>query len=223
MRRDRKDGAGNAALATRIPVPRMFMRADPFRLLGCRAHEGEQSMRNTRVLTMVETALCVALAVVLARIILFEAPQGGAISLEMLPVMVLALRRGARAGLIAGVLTGVALLMFKPITVHWAQVALDYPLAFGAIGLTALGAGAWRAAVAGGRTARAVWTVVVPACVLGGAARFVPHFISGVIFFGQYAPKGQPVVLYSLLYNGGYMLPATIICTAAAALLVPAL
>jgi thiamine transporter len=172
---------------------------------------------------MVETALCVALAVVLTRLVLFEAPQGGAISLEMLPVMVLALRRGGRAGLIAGVLTGVVILMFKPVTVHWAQVLLDYPLAFGAIALTAVGARAWRTAVAKGRMARAVWTVVVPACVLGGAARFVFHFISGFIFFGQYAPKGQPVLLYSLIYNAGYMVPATIMCTAAAALLLPAL
>ena len=180
-------------------------------------------MRNPRVLAMVETALCVALAVVLARIVVFEAPQGGAVSLEMLPIMVLALRRDARAGIIGGMLLGVALLIFKPVTVHWAQVVLDYPLAFGVLGITALGSRAWRAAVAGGRTAAAVWTVVIPSCVLGGLARFVPHFVSGVIFFGQYAPKEQPVMLYSLVYNGGYMLPATLLCAAAAALLLPAL
>ena len=54
-------------------------------------------------------------------------------------------------------------------------------------------------------------------------ARFVPHFVSGVIFFGQNAPKGQPVVIYSLIYNATYMVPATIVCAAAAALLLPAL
>lgn len=180
-------------------------------------------MRNPRVLTMVETALCVALAVVLARIVLFEAPQGGSVSLEMLPIMVLALRRGARAGVIGGILLGVALLIFKPITVHWAQVVLDYPLAFGVLGVTAIGARSWRAAVASGRMAKAVWTTIVPACLLGGLARFVPHFASGVIFFGQYAPKGQPVMLYSLIYNGAYLLPATLLCAATAAMLVPAL
>ena len=180
-------------------------------------------MRNPRVLTMVETALCVALAVVLARIVLFEAPQGGSVSLEMLPILVLALRRGARAGVIGGVLLGVALLIFKPVTVHWAQIVLDYPLAFGVLGVAAFGARAWRAAVARGQMAKAVWTVLVPSCLLAGVVRFVPHFLSGLIFFGQYAPKGQPVMLYSLIYNGGYIVPATLLCTAAAALLVPAL
>jgi thiamine transporter len=199
------------------------MRADLVRLLGSRTHDKEQPMRNTRVLTMVETALCVALAIALSRIPAFKLPYGGSLSLEMLPIMVLALRRGFRAGIIAGVLTSVAVFLFEPFVVHWAQVALDYPVAFGVVGLTAVGARAWRGAVASGRMSRAVWTVVVPASLLGGALRFASHFVSGIVFFGANAPKGQPVVLYSLIYNATYMLPATIVCAAAAALLVPAL
>jgi thiamine transporter len=180
-------------------------------------------MRNTRVLTMVETALCVALAIALSRLPAFKLPYGGSLSLEMLPIMVLALRRGFRAGVIAGVLTSIAVFLFEPFVVHWAQVILDYPLAFGAVGFAAVGARAWRAAAAKGRMLTAGWTIVVPSCVLAGALRFASHFVSGMIFFGQNAPKGQPVVVYSLVYNATYMVPATIACAVVAALLLPAL
>ncbi len=180
-------------------------------------------MRNTRVLAMVETALCVALAIALSRLPAYKLPYGGSLSLEMLPIMVIALRRGFRAGIIAGVLTSVAVFLFEPFVVHWAQVALDYPVAFGAVGLAAVGARAWRTAVTKGAPTTAAWTVVAPACLLAGALRFASHFVSGIIFFGSYAPKGQPVAIYSLVYNASYMVPATIVCAIAAALLLPAL
>jgi thiamine transporter len=180
-------------------------------------------MRNTRVLAMVETALCVALAIGLSRLPAYKLPYGGSLSLEMLPIMVIALRRGFRAGVIAGVLTSVAVFLFEPFVVHWAQVALDYPVAFGAVGLAAVGARAWRSAVTKGAMTTAAWTVVAPACLMAGALRFSSHFLSGIIFFGSYAPKGQPVVIYSLVYNASYMVPATIACAIATALLLPAL
>jgi len=41
--------------------------------------------------------------------------------------------------------------------------------------------------------------------VVGLAGRFICHFISGVVFFGMYAPEGMSPVLYSAIYNGGYI------------------
>ncbi|MGG7143843.1 energy-coupled thiamine transporter ThiT [Clostridium nigeriense] len=32
--------------------------------------------------------------------------------------------------------------------------------------------------------------------------RFIFHFISGVLFFGQFAPEGWSPVLYSFVVNG---------------------
>ena len=49
--------------------------------------------------------------------------------------------------------------------------------------------------------------------------RFLCSFASGILIWGEYAPEGQPVWLYSLTYNGGYMLPELIITVAAAVLL----
>ena len=44
-------------------------------------------------------------------------------------------------------------------------------------------------------------------------------FLSGFIFYGQYAPEGVNPVWYSLTYNGSYMLPETILTTVAAVLI----
>jgi thiamine transporter len=41
--------------------------------------------------------------------------------------------------------------------------------------------------------------------------RFLSHFLSGVVFFGMYAPEGMSPVVYSAVYNGSYMLPELVI------------
>lgn len=74
------------------------------------------------------------------------------------------------------------------------QIILDYPLAFGALGL----AGAFRN--------RPVIGVGV-----GILGRFACHFISGVVFFGQYAWAGWNVYAYSAAYNATYLVPEFII------------
>jgi thiamine transporter len=177
-------------------------------------------MADTRTRILVEIALTVALAAVLNLVKLWRMPYGGDVSLEMLPIVVLALRRGWRSGMSAGVLYGVVAMMLGAVVVHWAQFLLDYPLAYSLVGVGGVFTGLLhkaREAERGG----AAW--IVAGVATGAAARFVSHFVSGLVFFGQYAPDGQPAWLYSLLYNGVYMLPATILCAIAAAIILPAL
>jgi thiamine transporter len=69
------------------------------------------------------------------------------------------------------------------------QALLDYPLAFGALGL----AGLFKKYPLFG----------VGAGLLG---RFVFHFISGVVFFWMYAPPEIDSVLWSVIYNGTFIL-----------------
>jgi len=78
--------------------------------------------------------------------------------------------------------------------VHPVQFLLDYPVAFGALGLAGLFRGT-------------PWLGVV----VGGAGRFVAHFLSGVVFFAQYAPRGTSPWTYSAAYNGSYMLPEVVV------------
>lgn len=182
-------------------------------------------MRNRRLRILVEAALTIALAWVLnALSAVVRLPFGGDISLEMLPLIVFALRNGVGYGLLAGGTWGALNFLARPTQiVHPAQWVLDYSLAFALVGLAGLFAPVWRRAAERGELMRGVWTAALPAAVLGGSARFLAHFASGIVYFGSYAPKGQPVALYSLLYNGTYMLPATVLCTIGAALLMPAL
>ena len=55
--------------------------------------------------------------------------------------------------------------------------------------------------------------------VVAGLSRFVMHFLSGMFAFGMWAPEGQPVWLYSLTYQAGYVLPDIAIAIVAAAIL----
>ena len=58
-----------------------------------------------------------------------------------------------------------------------------------------------------------------------GALRFVCHFLSGIFLWGSYQPTEGwiatlPTWLYSIVYNGAYMLPEVIITVIGAVLLV---
>ncbi|MGE5552537.1 MAG: energy-coupled thiamine transporter ThiT [Betaproteobacteria bacterium] len=160
--------------------------------------------------TITEVGLAVALAAVLHFVKVFEAPQGGSVSLEMLPLFFVALRRGAGTGFLAGVLFGFLNLVLKPYVVTPVQFALDYPVAFGVLGV----AGWFARPGAAGGEARISRLGAAAGVVIGSALRFLAHLVSGVVFFAQYAPKGQNVWLYSALYNGGYMVPEALITAA---------
>ena len=90
-------------------------------------------MRSERTQLLVEIALTVALSAVLSMLAV-RLPinfAGGTISLSMVPILVLALRRGLLPGLIAGALFGCVDYLIEPFFVAPVQVLLDYPVAFG--------------------------------------------------------------------------------------------
>jgi thiamine transporter len=182
-------------------------------------------MRSERTRLIVEVALTVALcaALKLWRIHLPWNFAGGDVSLEMLPILVLSIRRGLVAGVTAGAIWGVLVFFFEPYPpVHWVQYLLDYPVAYAALGITGLGSAQWRRLSAAGRRAAAD-AVSVPWMLLGGSARFAAAFASGVVFFGANAPAGQPVLLYSALYNLSYIVPSLAMSIVAALVLLPVL
>lgn len=197
-------------------------------------------MTGMKTRDLVEVALTIAMAAVLHYLRLWQMPFGGSVSLEMLPILVLALRRGVVAGVLAGVLFGFVDLMLEPYILHWAQVALDYPIAFGAVGLTGLLSPVWRRAVDSGTTATLVRSAawIVPAAVFFGAiGRYVAHFTSGVIFFATAAMGGpladgtsafatatalRAAATYSAIYNL-YVPVSALACIAAMLVLMPTL
>jgi len=180
-------------------------------------------MRSQRITLLVEIALTVALSAVLSMLAV-RLPiniAGGSISFALLPLLVLSLRRGVVAGVIAGALFGCVDLLIEPFFVAPIQILLDYPVAYAAVGLAGLGSDAYRRAAE--RSASAGTAVALGYMVIGGAARLAAAWLSGVVFFGANAPAGQPVWLYSLVYNLSYIVPSFAICAAAAVVILPLL
>jgi thiamine transporter len=165
------------------------------------------TFRETRVLT--EAAIAVALSFVLGLFVLFKMPFGGSVSLEMIPLILLSLRQGWKVGVVAGAAYGILDLALDPFVVHPLQLLLDYPLAFGVLGLAGLFKPTVRGAVIGA-------TVAV-------LARFICHFLSGVVFFASYAPEGWNPLLYSAAYNAAYLAPSLVIAIAVVVVLLKAL
>lgn len=145
-------------------------------------------------------AICVSTAFVLSYIKLFSAPQGGSVTLaSMLPIMLYAYMYGTRRGLLVGLVYGLLQFIQKPEITHWAQVILDYPLAFAAIGLAGISkhipAGSFKLPIG---------------TVIGGAARYIVHTLSGFLFFSEVL--NGDALKFSAVYNGWYMLFDTLIC-----------
>ncbi len=149
--------------------------------------------RNPKVLA--EMAIFTALATVLSTIVIYVMPQGGSITLaSMVPILWLSLRRGPKVGIVTGVIYGFIQLMLLPYVIDPVQLLLDYPLAFGVLGL------------AGFFQSR---PVVGAAVGIGG--RFLMHFIAGAVYWAPiYAPNVNPII-YSSVYNGSYLLPELVI------------
>ncbi len=156
-----------------------------------------------RVRIITETIVMVALAGALYLIKIFTLPQGGSVTLgSMVPIFLLALRRGPRIGIIGGVAFGLVALVedvYSGVEVIFypAQVILDYPLAFGLLGL----AGFFQ-------------KIPILGVGVGIAARFCSHLVSGVLFFASYAPAGVSPFVYSAVYNGGFLIPEFVITVA---------
>ena len=125
----------------------------------------------------------------------FTMPEGGRITLAaMIPIFFVAVRRGPRIGILAGIAFGLVVLIEEPYVYHPIQFLLDYPLAFGALGL----AGFFRKQPLIG-------------VAVGIAGRFLCHFTSGLVFFASYAPAGMNPALYSAIYNAWYLGPELVI------------
>ncbi|NLJ83592.1 MAG: energy-coupled thiamine transporter ThiT [Halanaerobiaceae bacterium] len=163
-------------------------------------------MEKRRIRLLAEMGVAVALAAVFNFITLFRMPQGGSVNLEMLPILVVALRWGGIPGIITGLVYGLVQLALDPYVVHPFQFLLDYPLAYMMVGI----AGFFRL-----RNMREggikLYLHVLPGILLAGFGRFLAHFLTGVIFFSEFAPEGQKVWLYSAIYNGTYILPSILI------------
>jgi thiamine transporter len=143
---------------------------------------------------LVQVALAIAIGTVLKMFRIMEMPMGGSVTLgSMVPIIFISYLYGPRIGCFAGIVFGIMDLLLGAYVVHPIQLILDYVLAFGAIGI----AGYFK-------------NNIMLGAFSAISLRFIFAVISGVVFFASYA-NGKNVLIYSIMYNGTYLLPEAII------------
>lgn len=83
--------------------------------------------------------ITIATSTGLSFIKLFTMPLGGDITLaSILPIILFSFIYGTKKGVVVGIVFGLINFVCFPFSVHPAQIILDYPLAFGFMGLTSM-------------------------------------------------------------------------------------
>ena len=168
------------------------------------------SINKTRKLT--ETAIMLALAVVLSYVKVFDLPMGGSVTLfSQVPIIIIGYRYGAKWGISTGVIYGVLEMLLqglgnfayvKGIGSYLILIFADYVLAFMALGL---GGAMFKKLIKNQPLALGLGAFI------GSLLRFVCHFVSGVTIWGEYADGWKSVWGYSFGYNGSYMAAEAVI------------
>ena len=198
-----------------------------------------RSQQTQNVLRLVECGLLIAIGIILDTFFKFEAiwAYGGSVTLfAMLPLVIIAYKYGVFWGALSGVAHGIITMLISGLrsgglavmvrdnggwkVFIWVML-LDYILAFAVIGIGGLAA-KWAKTPSGALMAGAV---------IGLTLRYLVHILSGALLFGSYASWfftdvitaqwGQDILnsfsggmlsfLYSVIYNGLYMVPEIII------------
>lgn len=142
---------------------------------------------NTKEMVMV--AMFSAISFILYMIQFIRYPQGGGITLfSMLPTMLVAILYGRTAGVTGGLIFGLLKMLNGAYVVHPAQFLLDYILSNMALGLA-------------GEFGREKKSDIFKGCLFASSLSVLVSIISGVVYFGQYAPEGMNIVVYSCIYN----------------------
>lgn len=154
---------------------------------------------------LAEGGVLIALALALGLMRPYEFPNGGSISLEMLPLFVFCIRWGFGRGLLACTAFGILQVFVQgAVAYSWVSIILDYIVAFMPLCLCGLGKG---------KPGGLFW-----GSALGAFGRFLIHFISGITIYRILAPTEvlgttfDNPYLYSAVYNGSYIIVDLALC-----------
>ena len=155
--------------------------------------------RTVRMLT--EGAILIALAEILSFLPLYKLPWGGSIDFAMLPILLFACRWGFDPAMLMSTAHGILQMLFEGgIAIGWESIIGDFLLAYAVLGVAGLFKGKF-----------------VPGTIVACISRFLVHYVVGATIWAAYMPEtffGLTMTtpwFYSLLYNGAYMLPDTIL------------
>lgn len=167
---------------------------------------------------LTESAVMLALTLILSYLKLLDLPYGGSITLcSMLPPVFIAYRHGILWGLGMGFANGVLQLLMGLNTLSYATspaaaiaiILLDYIIAFTICGF----GGIFKKIFKSQRAS------IVSGTALVCALRYLCHVISGCTVWAGLSIPDTEALVYSLAYNATYMLPELIIAVAGAAYL----
>ncbi len=176
---------------------------------------GTKAMSRQSIYALCQSAIFIALATILSFLPVYKMPFGGSVTLaSMLPILFIGVKFGYKWG-IGSAFTYAAIQLVQALikgnvfsTAMSAGVVIlcvffDYLVPF-----TILGLSAFSKPKEGEKLS--IIKVLITFSILM-LIRFICHYITGVAIWGQWAPEGMGPALYSLLYNGQYMLPELII------------
>ncbi len=205
-------------------------------------------MKKESTVRLVESALLIAIAAVIeliSKALGLELPFGGTVTLaSMFPIVLIAYKYGTKWGLLSGftysivqMLLGVKVVsaMFLPgdgQMAVWQAICvclLDYVLAYTVLGFGGIFKGKFKKPA--GELALGAFVALL--------LRYLVHIVSGAIFYGAWAEWffsqegfysiGEKIlntfsgtslsIIYSIFYNGLYMVPEIVITTVVAAIL----
>ena len=147
---------------------------------------------SSAVKKLIYAAMGIALGMVTSYIKVWDMPMGGSVTLlSMLFICLIGYWFGPRYGIVTGAAFGILRFLIDPYVLSIPQVLFDYPLAFGALGLS-------------GFFSNRKYGLQI-GYVVGVLGRFIFSTLSGVIFFAAYAPEGMNPWVYSALYQGSYL------------------
>lgn len=158
----------------------------------------QKESKKIQTKQLVFSSVAMALAVVTSFIKFVDLPYGGSATLfSMFFICFIGYLYGTKIGLLTGIAYGFLQLIINPSVYHPIQLLLDYPVAFGCLGL----AGIFSKSKYG----------LIKGYILGTFGRYVVHAISGYVFFSQWTPENTSPIVYSITYNATYILPEAII------------
>lgn len=172
-------------------------------------------MKNKKeIISLCEVAIFAAIGFVLDFVANlysgFIFPNGGSLSFAMLAVVIISFRRGTIYGVSCGLIIGLLDLTdgFYTIADTWykafMQVGLDYIFTYMLVGFS----GIFKPLCYKFKPK----FVILFSTIFAGMLKFFCHFLSGILFWPEF--PNQPLFercIYSLVYNGSYMLPTIII------------
>lgn len=168
---------------------------------------------NSNLRKITTSGILLAMGFVLSMITVFKLGNGGSITAaSMAPIILISLRYGTPWGLLSGVTFAVLQMIqgfYPPPVQNFSSfllvILLDYIIPFGCLGLASALAKPF------GGSKRPLAVGVSSAIVV--FIRLVSHVISGIIIWAPYAPEDIPVWLFSVQYNGSYMLVELVVTT----------